>query len=90
MNTILLTFSSNDDTCINNISKKIENLIPIWARINDKTYIISTEKTASDVRDMVRMAINSNKDTIFTVKINGENWAGFLPEELNAFLKKFI
>lgn len=58
-----------------------------WAKIATTTYIIVSQKSASNIRDYLNQFIDNN-DVLFVAKLQGEAaWCG-LNEEVSNWLKK--
>lgn len=83
----LVTYEINKNKDHSSLFETIKDC-GVWWHYLDSTWIIKTDKTASEIQDKLRPHIDKVDDSILIIKIDPKHRAGLLPRKAWNWLKR--
>lgn len=84
MSVLLVTYDLNQETKRPNITKKLKESYPSWAKLSESSYAISTNASPEAVVNTLRPMLDDN-DTIYVITLN-RPYTGWGPTKVNDWL----
>jgi hypothetical protein len=85
MAVFLVTYDLNRETNRPNITKRIRDGYPSWAKLSESSYAISTGNTVDEVHNYLKPVLDSN-DNIYIITLK-KPYTGFGPKDVNDWLE---
>lgn len=85
MPALLVTYDLNKEVTRPNITKKLKDTYPSWAKLSESSYAISTNSTPEQVVASLRSVLDSN-DNIYVISLS-KPYSGFGPKDVNDWLE---
>ncbi|MFZ3483882.1 hypothetical protein [Sphingomonas sp. 3-13AW] len=84
MSVLLVTYDLNREAVRPNITKRLKEGYPTWAKLSESCYAIKTANTPRQVQDFLRPMLDAN-DVIYVITLNAP-YSGWGPKEVNEWL----
>ena len=86
MGVLLVTYDLNREIVRPNISKRLKELYPDWAKLSESSYAIATAASVKTVQGALRPMIDAN-DNIYVITLK-RPYSSFGPKEVNDWLER--
>lgn len=86
MTVLLVAYDLNNEIHRPNITKKLKEGYPSWAKLSESSYAISTSNTPAEVVEFLRPMIDKD-DNIYVITLKRPH-SGWGPKVVNEWLEK--
>ncbi len=86
MSVLLITYDLSKEFTRPNITKRLKDAYPNWAKLSESSYAISTSSSPSEVHSHLKPMLDTN-DTIYIITLK-KPWTGFGPKDVNEWIEK--
>ena len=90
MNTYLISFQIKSNDAYGVIADKLRSF-PKWARTMDNVWVVKSEMTAANIRDMLSALVKEVGGSVLVINISEEEWASYaLSQEVADWMKQNV
>jgi hypothetical protein len=82
----IVTYDLNKESVRPNITKRIRDTYPSWAKLSESSYAIETQASPQQVVDALKPLIDSN-DNLYVITLK-RPYAGYGPPDVNEWLEQ--